>query len=78
MVQGNTRDPKAEGYDAYLGFNWVGDDYKIKVYDIPAQPERREKLAALLQKVIEDLDNKNPVDTSKRPVDGCLDCGWMA
>jgi len=28
-----------------------------------------------LQKVIADLENKTPVDTSVRPVGGCVDCG---
>ena len=75
MVQDKTKDPNANGYDAYLGFVWSGDDYKIKVYDIPSEPERRAKLAALLQKVIEDLSDRNPPDTSVREVNKCKDCG---
>ena len=75
MVAGLTHDKKADGYDAYLGFVWVDDDYKIKVYDIPSEPDRRAKLVVLLRKVVSDLENKTPVDTSVRPVGGCVDCG---
>ena len=76
MVAGITHDPKANGnWDAYLGFVWVDNDWKIKVYDMPVSDDRREKLVVLLQKVIEDLENRHPLDMSPREVNKCKDCG---
>ncbi len=48
-------------FDAYFGFTWVDDSWKIAACVMPTELDQRHKLATLIRQVADDLDNDTPV-----------------
>lgn len=48
-------------FDAYLGFTWIDDAWKIAATIMPSDLDQRHKLAILLRQIAEELDNDTPV-----------------
>ncbi len=48
-------------FEAFLGFVYVDDAWKIAAYEMPTELDKRHLLATLLRQIADELDNDTPV-----------------